>query len=457
MRRSLLAAAAVIALTTTSSLAEDKEFAAKLVGHAILPANTIIRAPENAPEHLQTSGKFSTADRRRAEGLGTVPGKDGVRPTGLSLPFDGQPVQGFSGIKSVGDGTFWSLSDNGFGNKMNSTDAALMLHHIKFNWDAGTVDRMQTLFLTDPNKKAPFPIVLEGSETRFLTGGDFDVEAIQPVSDGFWIGDEFGPYLLKFDLEGRLTDVVDTVVEGKQVKSPDHPTLTLQANPSLPMPNFNIKRSGGFEGLAQSTDGTKLYGLLEGALFKEDGSMERSGEQKDGERSLRIIEFDVAKKEWSGRSWLYPLSPEGGDAIGDFNMIDATTALVIERDQGAGTVDKACADAKNPTPDCFATPAKFKRIYKIEMNDANAGQAARKIGYIDLMKIADPDNKKRQGGGEGFYDMPFNTIENVDVVDATHIVVGDDNNLPFSAGRAIDKADDNEFVMLEVGEFLQAK
>jgi hypothetical protein len=457
MRRSLLAAAAVIALTTTSSLAEDKEFAAKLVGHAILPANTIIRAPENAPEHLQTSGKFSTADRLRAEGLGTVPGKDGVRPTGLSLPFDGQPVQGFSGIKSVGDGTFWSLSDNGFGNKMNSTDAALMLHHIKFDWDAGTVVRMQTLFLTDPNKKAPFPIVLEGSETRFLTGGDFDVEAIQPVSDGFWIGDEFGPYLLKFDLEGRLTDVVDTMVDGKPVKSPDHPTLTLQANPSLRTPSFNIKRSGGFEGLAQSADGTKLYGLLEGALFKEDGSMERSAEQKDGERSLRIIEFDVAKKEWSGRSWLYPLSPEGGDAIGDFNMIDATTALVIERDQGAGTVDKACADAKNPTPDCFATPAKFKRIYKIEMSDANAGQAARKIGYIDLMKIADPDNKKRQGGGEGFYDMPFNTIENVDVIDATHIVVGDDNNLPFSAGRALDKADDNEFVMLEVGEFLQAK
>lgn len=106
MRRSLLAAAAVIALTTTSGLAEDKEFAAKLVGHAILPANTIIRAPENAPEHLQTSGKFSTADRLRAEGLGSVPGKDGVRPTGLSLPFDGQPVQGFSGIKAVGDGTF---------------------------------------------------------------------------------------------------------------------------------------------------------------------------------------------------------------------------------------------------------------------------------------------------------------------------------------------------------------
>ena len=86
-----------------------------------------------------------------------------------------------------------------------------------------------------------------------------------------------------------------------------------------------------------------------------------------------------------------------------------------------------------------------------------SARRSRKIGYIDLMKISDPDNKKRQGGGEGFYDMPFNTIENVDLVDDTHIIVGDDNNLPFSAGRALDKADDNEFVVLEVGDFLKAK
>ncbi|GAA2865730.1 hypothetical protein GGQ99_001509 [Aminobacter niigataensis] len=452
MRRSLYLAAAVLALSTASAFADETEFKATLAGHAILPANTIIAAPENAPEHLRTSGKFTTPDRQRAEGLGTVPGKDGVRLTGLSLPFDGQPVQGFSGIKAVGDGTFWSLSDNGFGNKLNSTDAALMLHHISFDWDKGTMNRIKTLFLTDPDRKAPFPIVLEGSDTRFLTGGDFDVESIQPVADGFWVGEEFGPYLLKFDLDGKLTDVVGTVVDGKPVKSPDHPTLTVQANPTLPMPAFNLKRSGGYEGLAQSKDGSKLYGLLEGALFKDDGTME----QAEGNRALRVIEFDVAKKEWTGRSWLYPLSA-GGDAIGDFNMIDATTALVIERDQGAGTAAKACTDAKNPQPDCFANPALFKRIYKIEMSDANVGGAVRKIGYIDLMNIADPDNKKRQGGGEGFYDMPFNTIENVDLVDDTHIVVGDDNNLPFSAGRALDKADDNEFVLLEVGEFLKAK
>ncbi len=37
----------------------------------------------------------------------------------------------------------------------------------------------------------------------------------------------------------------------------------------------------------------------------------------------------------------------------------------------------------------------LKRVYKIEFNDANVGKAVRKIGYIDLLNIQDPDNKKK--------------------------------------------------------------
>lgn len=453
MKKLLLSSAALLMLGSLHAFAAEKEFPAKLVSQAVLPANTIIAAPSDAPNHLKTSAKFTTADRKRAEGLGTVPGKDGVRPTGLSMPFDGQAMQGFSGIKTMDDGTFWSLSDNGFGSKLNSSDAMLMLHHLKFDWDAGKVNALETVFLSDPDKKAPFPIVLEGTEKRYLTGADFDVESIQPVADGFWVGEEFGPYILKFTRDGKLTDVISTKAGDIEVKSPDHPTLALPGNPTQKMPAFNLKRSGGFEGMAMSKDGTKLYGLLEGPLYNAEGQVEKT---EDGATGLRIIELDVASKAWTGRTWLYPLA-EGGEAIGDFNMLDATTALVIERDNGAGLSDKACADPKKPEPNCFAVPAKLKRIYKIEFSDANVGKAARKIGYIDLMKIADPDKKASQGSENGIYTMPFVTIENVDRVDASHIIVGNDNNLPFSAGRALDKADDNEFVVLDVKDFLDAK
>jgi hypothetical protein len=139
-------------------------------------------------------------------------------------------------------------------------------------------------------------------------------------------------------------------------------------------------------------------------------------------------------------------------------MIDATTALIIERDNGEGTADRACA-AGQRGPDCFHDLAKFKRIVKIEMTDANVGKAVRKIGFIDLMKIADPDKKAKQGAIDGVLPFPFFTIENVDVVDRANgvIVVGNDNNLPFSSSRDPKKADDNELVLLSVKDLLDAK
>ncbi len=70
MRKILLSATAVALLLSTGAHADEKEFPATLESHAILPANTVIAAPADAPKHLQAAGKFSTADRKRAAGLG---------------------------------------------------------------------------------------------------------------------------------------------------------------------------------------------------------------------------------------------------------------------------------------------------------------------------------------------------------------------------------------------------
>ena len=139
-----------------------------------------------------------------------------------------------------------------------------------------------------------------------------------------------------------------------------------------------------------------------------------------------------------------------------FQHVDASTGLIIERDNGEGTADKACPEGQK-RDDCFHDLAKFKRVYKIEMTDANVGGLVRKIGYIDLMAIADPHKLARKPLNNGVLTFPFFTIENVDVVDDKHIVVGNDNNLPFSSSREPNKADDNELVLLEVEAFLKAK
>lgn len=443
-----LAGAALLALS--GAAAADQTYPATLAGHAVLPAESFVEMPADAPADLKTSGKYTTGTR--VDALGTVMGKSAGRPTGVSLPFKGQPLQGHSGIKVMPDGTFWILTDNGMGAKANSTDSALYLNHYKIDWQTGTFDRIETVFLTDPDKKVPFRIVHEGTDKRYLTGSDFDTESFQIIGDNLWIGEEFGPYLIKADMTGKVLAMFETVAGETPVRSPDHYAVGTPGVPNQSV-EFNARRSKGYEGMAASKDGKYLYALLEGPLW--DAAKKDWQKTADGKEFLPILEFDVAAQKWTGRMWQYVLE-QNGNAIGDFNMIDGTTGMIIERDNGEGTLDKACAPGTKG-PDCFHDLAKFKRIYKIELTDANAGQSVRKIGHIDLMKIADPDKKAKKPLNDGVLTFPFFTIENVDVVDATHIVVGNDNNLPFSSSRDPKKADDNEMILLEAGEFLKAK
>jgi hypothetical protein len=89
------------------------------------------------------------------------------------------------------------------------------------------------------------------------------------------------------------------------------------------------------------------------------------------------------------------------------------------------------------------------------MSDANVGQPVRKIRYIDLLQIADPNKLSRTPTVEGVVGFPFSRSRTRMWRNATRIVVGNDNNLPFSSSREPNKADDNELVLL--GGFLRAQ
>ncbi len=446
-----LAATLLSCAALSCAHAQTTAFPATLAGHAVLPAQSFIPAPADAPADLRTSGKFTTA--RRVDAVGTVEGTSAGRPTGVSLPFQGQPLQGHSGIKRMADGSFWILTDNGAGAKANSPDFMLYLNHYTVDFKTGQFQRLKTVFLHDPDKKVPFRIAEEGTKERYLTGADFDPESFQFAGGALWIGDEFGPFLIKADLDGRVLAVFDTQVDGRVVRSPDHPALTTAAAPDAKAPAFDIKRSKGFEGMASSPDGSRIYALLEGPVWDESAKAYESVE--GGRQYLRVLEFDVQSEQWTGRHWKYVLEANQ-NAIGDFNMIDPTMGLIIERDNGEGTPDRACPEGQKRA-DCFHDVAKFKRVYKVELTDANAGGPLRKVGYIDLLNIQDPEHLARKPLTGGALAFPFFTIENVDVVDATHIVVGNDNNLPFSSSRDPRRADDNELVLIEAGGLLRAR
>ncbi|MFD9739050.1 esterase-like activity of phytase family protein [Umezawaea sp. NPDC059074] len=330
----------------------------------------------------------------------------GTPSNGIVPPFADQPVQGFSGVVRNGDGTFEVLSDNGYGNKANSADFLLRIHRIAPDFASGAVDVLGGVTLTDPRGLVPFPLV---RPDRVLTGADFDVESITRVPDGsYWLGDEFGPYLLHVDRAGRL---LAAPVPLPGVFAPENPAGTP-----------NISSSKGFEGMAQSPDGRYLYPLLEGTVAG------------DTPGTLRVNEFDTVKGKYTGQKFVYQLGTPDL-AIGDMITVDRNRFLVIERDGGQG------ADAK------------VKKIYLADKRDRDHDGKLDKTLVVDLLDIANP---KRVGGFDETFRFPFTTIEDVVILDDNTLGVLNDNNFPFSSGRTPGKADNNEFITVKLAERLHA-
>ena len=65
MRMSLLCSVASVFLASAAFAQGEGEFPATLKGHAVLPAQTFIDAPADAPDDLKTAGKYTTGKPRR--------------------------------------------------------------------------------------------------------------------------------------------------------------------------------------------------------------------------------------------------------------------------------------------------------------------------------------------------------------------------------------------------------
>lgn len=428
----------------------EELFPATLAGHAFLPALTMVAPPADAPRDLWISGKFTGKTRNEVpmSVMGDVGKAYGGHVTGISLPFLGQPVQGLSGfaMDRDADGSWFVLTDNGFGTKANSPDAMLYFHRMAPDFTTGQVERKETVFLRDPDHKVPFRIANEATDSRYLTGADFDPESIQMVDGSFWIGDEFGPWLLHVARDGKVLGVFATKLDGKPLNGPDTPGVAVPAQPGT---EFQVQRSGGYEGMALQPGTGLLWALLEKPLFVEGGATEDF---------LRIMVFDPKAGDWTGKSYKLRLT-EGAKSIGDFNFIDTTRALVIERDNGEGDPARACAVDAADQSACYPQPARIKNVVLVDTAKVDADGFVQRIGHIDLMNIADPDHKALAGmkPAEGPFTFPFFTIEDVARVDDTHILVANDNNLPYSGGREIGQAANDEFILLSVPELLSAK
>jgi hypothetical protein len=358
-----------------------------LTGRAVLPARTFAPGPP--------SGAAITA-------------ANGVEP-----PFASQPIQGISGVLDAGDGSLWAMPDNGYGAKANSADFLLRVYRLtpRLRTAAGgpgdvAPDR-PFVSLRDPDRRVPFAIVNEDTPERLLTGADFDVESLRRDPDGdLWFGEEFGPYVLHTDATGRL---LEAPIPLAGVRSPDD-----AGRPGEPV---TLPGSRGFEGMAISPDGATLFPMIEGALTTDPD-----------QRRRRILELDRRSSAYTGREWQYRVD-DPAHAIGDLTALDEHRLLVIERDNAQGAA------------------ARFKKVFVVDRRRTDAAGFLVKRQVLDLLRIRDP--RDLAGTAEPFT-FPFQTIESVLPVGRDELLVINDNNFPFSAGRTPGRPDDTEVITVQV-------
>lgn len=180
------------------------------------------------------------------------------------------------------------------------------------------------------------PITVKGEPLKPDPQG-IDPEAVAADSQGrLWMGEEYGPSLLRFSPEGRLL---------------------IRLSPGLGLPDHLSGRTfnRGFEGIAVQ-DG-KVYGFLQSSLPGEPGV-------------ARIVEVDE-KTLTTTAEYSYPFA-EGTDKIGDVYGLGRREFLVLEIDSEKG-------------------PKAIKRIYRIRLG--RAGEKVEKTMYFNLSAAGYPYQK----------------------------------------------------------------
>lgn len=354
---------------------------------------------------------------------GPESGKDSKPNNGMTPPYPGQVIPGFSGMVELSDGEFLALPDNGFGAKANSSDYLLRIYQVKPNWETantaanpegvGGVEAQKYISLRDPNNVIEWDIVNEGTADRLLTGSDFDPESIVLDKDGsFWIGEEFGPYILHFSADGVL---LDAPFAYPGIKSPSNPTLG-DEKPT-------IRNSKGFEAMAG--DGKYLYPIFEGYV---DAATDKR---------VRIVsEFDTKKGAYTGRTWDYLVDAEDDLAADSFITKDGTM-LVLERD------------------DFWGPEAINRKVYAVDFKKAKPGTSLEKTLMADLLHINNPDrigmvSDKGAYGVEEDFSFPFQSVETIVELSDGRYLTAVDNNFPGNDARYPGKPDNTEMIIFSI-------
>lgn len=358
----------------------------------------------------------------------------GENYSGMKLPFARQPVLGFSSLQMDGD-RYYAVVDNGYALAERSSDFVLRIYELGIDFKRptggeGTIEVRRWIDLT------------RGAVA--LTGRDFDPESAVKLPDGsWWIGDEYGPYLLHFSANGELLDppVPVAVPEGARSEAG---TRELRSPDSSPSPT--LARSKGIESIVYDKERARLLVLVEGPPLTSPRP----------DRTL-MLAFDPGRKEFDPR-WFrwYPLDHAAGNER-PLNQRTKTGDMCWEGGAESGLLVIETDDAQGADG---AEPPQTKRVYRVGLESDGAaagGLELRKELVADLLEIADPSRLAphravREVAGRGrVFSFPFATIEGIQSPAPGRLVILNDNNYPTGGGRgrASSGADATEAIMID--------
>jgi len=172
---------------------------------------------------------------------------------------------------------------------------------------------------------------LEGRELGTDPDG-LDSEGLAALADGtFWISDEYGPWLVHVDAEGRTIERIGPFPGPK----------------SLPKVLALRRPNRGMESLTITPDGTTLVGVMQNPVDNPDSAVRKTS------RFNRIVAYDP--RTGASRQYAYLLEATSA-VVSEIAAITHSTFIVSERDQ------LFQGDPKSPS--------KLKRIYKIDLSIA---------------------------------------------------------------------------------------
>ncbi|KAF6220286.1 hypothetical protein HO133_003418 [Letharia lupina] len=225
-----------------------------------------------------------------------------------------------------------------------------------------------------------------------------DSEGLALASDGgFWVSDEYGPYIYHFSAQGRMTQAIMPPAayiphrNGSISFSADSPPI-YNINETIIPANTVTGRDNnqGLEGLTISSDGKTLYALMQSALDQEGGPSNPYRLQ------ARLLEYDISnssnpeyKAEYVVTLPLYtdPTAKASKAtkvaAQSEIHSLGNDQFLVLARDSGAGHGQSSSLSVYRHADIFDISSSGEATDIESAANDATNGSIASSTGVLD--------------------------------------------------------------------------